>query len=226
MISVITATFNRAQFLRGAVESLRAQSYRDWEHIIVDDGSTDETQEILASLAPASSEPGAERWRTFRTRHQGVDSARNFGLAVARGDLVTFLDSDDEYLPDHLAHLLETLGGRDFALGRYQLVNCSADPNPVVADFYHPGQVVEVAQVESGTGLFFGKRELFMQLGGFRHARLSDTDLFVRMKEARYAWNQATRATYRWYFGRAKDSLSARRLAVDRSGQACDHVFL
>ncbi|MGA2079575.1 MAG: glycosyltransferase family A protein [Holophaga sp.] len=217
MISVITATFNHARFLPGAVASLRAQTCRDWEHIVIDDGSTDETPEVVAGLRPEPGDPDAERWRAFRIGHQGLDAARNFGLAIARGDLVTFLDSDDEYLPDHLALMQETLRGRDFALGRYLLVNCSPDPVPLVADFYHPGQAIEAEQVESGSGLLFGKRMVFLQVGGFRRTRLSDTDLFVRMKAAGYSWSRAPRPTYRWFFGRVPGNMSALELALERA---------
>ena len=217
MISVITATFNHGRFLPGAAASLRAQTCRDWEHIVIDDGSTDETPEVIARLRPDPGDPGAARWRSFRIAHQGLDAARNFGLAIAKGDLVTFLDADDEYLPDHLALMLETLGGRDFALGRFQVVNCSPDPEPMVADFYRPGQAIPVDQVEAGSGLLFGKRMAFLQAGGFRPTRLSDTDLFVRLKDAGYAWSRAPRATYRWFFGRALGHMAARELAAERA---------
>ena len=206
MISVITATYNQAPFLEGAVRSVRGQDHRDWEHIVVDDGSTDDTPRILARLRQA----GNGSLRVIRTANQGQPAALNAGLAEARGGLVAFLDSDDEYAPRHLSLLLEALGTRDFALGRYLLVNCSPDPRPVIADFYHPGREIDLAEVECGTGLLFGRREAFLGVGGFRPVRHSDTDLFNRLKAAGCSWNKATEPSYRYFFGRIADNMAVR----------------
>ena len=217
MISVITATYNHARFLRGAVASLRAQGFRDWEHIIIDDGSTDETPQILAELCQECGSAG--KLRVFRTANQGLPAALNLGLAQARGELIAFLDSDDEYLPDHLSHLVETLGEGDFALGRFDFVNCTADPAPVLADFFNPGQVIRVDQCEYGTGVFFGRKEVFVALAGFRQVRLSDTDFFTRMAAAGYAWSRATQATYRYFFGRVPNNMAVRELQAESCGR-------
>ena len=215
MISVITATYNQAAFLEGAVRSLRGQDFPDWEHIIIDDGSTDDTPKILDRLAGQGGD--AAKLRVFRTANRGQPAALNFALAQARGEQVAFLDSDDEYGPRHLSLLLETLGERDFALGRYILVNCSGDPRPRIADFYHPGREIDLAEVESGTGLLFGKREVFLRVGGFRPVRFSDTDLFNRLKAAGCSWSRAAEPSYRYFFGRMPDNMAARE-----SREACN----
>jgi glycosyltransferase involved in cell wall biosynthesis len=218
MISVITAIYNHAPFIRGAVASLRAQDFQDWEHIIIDDGSTDETPRILAELGQAPG-PDAAKLRLFRTGNQGLPAALNLGLAQARGELIAFLDADDEYLPNHLSHLTETLADRDFALGRFVFVNCSADPAPVVLDFFHPGQVIPVQQIEFGTGVFFGRKEVFTALAGFRQVGLSDTDFFTRMTAAGYAWSRAAEATYRYFFGRVPNNMATREVQAARLGE-------
>jgi len=212
MITVITATYNHAAYLQGAVESVRAQTCRDWEHLIIDDGSTDATPELLARLHLA--EPP---WRLFRRAHQGSIEALNFGLAQARGDWVAFLDADDELLPDHLSLLRDTAGAGELALGRFTLVNCSDDPRPTVPDFYRPGREIPVQQIESCTGVLFGRRELFQRMGGFRPVRSSDTDLFNRMKQAGCTWTRASRPTYRYFFGREKNHMALRELQEERS---------
>lgn len=206
MISVITATYNHAPFIQGALESVHRQQFRDWEHIVVDDGSTDATPGILAGLQAAD----PQRLRVFRTPNRGFAAAMNHGLAQARGEYVAFLDSDDEYLPDHLSTLLETLGSGDFALGRYLLVNCTQDSRPTLADFFNPGREIPVEEAEYGTGLFFGKRQVFLDLDGFRQVPLCDTDLFVRMDRAGYTWHRADHATYRYFFGRVPNNMAAR----------------
>lgn len=101
MISVVMATYNRATTLTRAVNSVLAQSLQDWELIIVDDGSTDESPQILA---------GIDDSRVSIHRHpknRGVHAARNTGLNQIRGDWFTLLDSDDEMTPDALAVMLE-----------------------------------------------------------------------------------------------------------------------
>lgn len=218
MITVITAAFNHAPFLRGAVESVRSQLHQDWEHLIIDDGSTDETPQVLAGLC-RDNRVNQAKLRTFRTGHQGFPAALNAGLAKARGEWVAFLDADDEYLPDHLGLMLETLGGQDLALGGFILINCSEDPRPVVPDFYHPGQEIEVERIESCTGLLFGRKELFLEMGGFRAVRSSDTDLFNRMRQAGHGWNRASRPTYLYFFGRVRNHLAERELQADRTSR-------
>ena len=94
VISVIVTTFERRDFVRRAVASARAQRFRDFELIVVDDGSGDGTREALLSLDPSI--------RYLWQPNRGVAAARNAGLECARGEIVTFLDSDDRWLPEHL----------------------------------------------------------------------------------------------------------------------------
>ncbi len=96
LISVIMPTFNRADFIRQAVESVLSQEYPALELIVVDDGSTDSTAEILRAFKPP-------KVRYLHQENQGPAAARNAGFKEARGGLVAFLDSDDFYLPDKLA---------------------------------------------------------------------------------------------------------------------------
>jgi glycosyltransferase involved in cell wall biosynthesis len=91
LISVIIPTYNRALWVVEAVDSVLAQSFRDLELIVVDDGSTDET---VAKLAPYR-----DRLRYAFQARAGVSAARNRGLDLARGEWVAFLDSDDLWLP-------------------------------------------------------------------------------------------------------------------------------
>jgi glycosyltransferase involved in cell wall biosynthesis len=93
LVSVVIPCFNQAHFLAEAIESVLAQTYPHIETIVVDDGSTDNT------LAVAGREPGVRRLRQLNS---GVASARNLGLAQARGGFLVFLDADDRLLPDAL----------------------------------------------------------------------------------------------------------------------------
>jgi len=93
--SIILPTFNRAEYIGTAIESVLIQRHQDWELIIVDDGSTDDTRDIVDSFVD-------ERISLISSSHNGVSSARNKGILAARGSYICFLDSDDVYFPDHL----------------------------------------------------------------------------------------------------------------------------
>jgi glycosyltransferase involved in cell wall biosynthesis len=110
MISVIISTFSRRAMLGEAVASVQAQSLQEWELLIVDDASTDDTWEWLSSLRD-------ERIRVYRqTVNQERSAARNRGLADARGEFVMFLDDDDRLLPEGLRLLQDALRARPSAI--------------------------------------------------------------------------------------------------------------
>ena len=94
-VSIIIPTCNRCSLLKRALESVYQQTFIDYEVIVIDDGSSDDTNEMLQQYFPTV--------RYFRQSNQGVSSARNRGLSKAQGEWVAFLDSDDEWLPSKLA---------------------------------------------------------------------------------------------------------------------------
>jgi len=94
LVSVIIPTYNRGWIVKEAIESVMAQDYRDFELIVVDDGSTDDTDDILNSYRGDI--------MVFRQENQGVSAARNRGLSEASGRFIAFLDSDDLWLPQKL----------------------------------------------------------------------------------------------------------------------------
>src|SRR5262249_22028635 len=104
-VSVVLPTYNRAHLLEPSVESVRAQTGVDFEIIVVDDGSTDDTLARLARI----DDP---RLRVVTIAHGGVAAARNAGVAAARGDVVAFHDSDDVALPGRLARPAAVLHDR------------------------------------------------------------------------------------------------------------------
>ncbi|WP_341582053.1 glycosyltransferase [Marinobacter metalliresistant] len=102
-VSVVTPTYNRARFLPDAVTSVLSQTFGDFELIIVDDGSDDNTRDVLAPFL------ADRRVRYFHQENQGQSHARNLALKQATGDCIAFLDSDDVWAPDKLEKQLAVL---------------------------------------------------------------------------------------------------------------------
>ena len=100
LVTVVIPCYNQAGYLGEAIASVRAQSYRDFEIVVVDDGSTD------ATAAVAGNYPDV---RLLRQSNAGLSAARNAGLGVGRGEYLVFLDADDRLLPDALRDGIESL---------------------------------------------------------------------------------------------------------------------
>lgn len=103
MISVIIPAYNAARTIRRCIQSVLDQTYTEWEMIIVDDGSKDNTLDICQSYDDS-------RIRVLHKENGGVSSARNHGLKFAQGDYIAFIDSDDFIEADYLEHLSQGLG--------------------------------------------------------------------------------------------------------------------
>lgn len=106
VVSVITPTFNRAAFLPQAIESVLGQTFADLELLIIDDGSTDNTRQLVEGYAQD------KRIRYFYQENQGQSIARNRGLQEARGEFVCFLDSDNAWMPDKLEKSVSVMQGQ------------------------------------------------------------------------------------------------------------------
>jgi glycosyltransferase involved in cell wall biosynthesis len=108
-ISVVIPAFNAASFIRRTIDSVLAQTFTDFELIVVDDGSTDDTGRVVQSYGAAGANPPAPVVRYLRQANAGDGPARNAGIAAARGEWIAFLDHDDEWLPDKLARQMALL---------------------------------------------------------------------------------------------------------------------
>jgi glycosyltransferase involved in cell wall biosynthesis len=122
-VSVIIPTFNRANLIDGAVESVLSQTASDVEVIVVDDGSTDGTHEKLA--------PFGDRIGIIRQKNTGVSSARNAGIRAARGQWIAFLDSDDRWRPGKLERQLDCLQKVEAGVC---FTRCIADDGELIRD--------------------------------------------------------------------------------------------
>ena len=106
LVSVIIPIYNRAHLIGAAVDSALAQTYQELEVIVVDDGSTDGLQTMLAAI----SDPRVHV--VVHPRNRGAAAARNSGIAAARGEFLAFLDSDDTWRTDKLAHQMAAMRGQ------------------------------------------------------------------------------------------------------------------
>ncbi len=181
--SVIIPTYNRAKLLREALDSVLAQTCADFEIIVVDDGSTDETAERVAVLA--------EKVRYYRQENQGPGAARNLGLKNARGRYVAFLDSDDLWFPWTLQTYRDVLtaepgvawvAGVPFeekVSGRLE----KAPHGPLKHQVFQDYLATAGKPLWIGTCAVAIRREILQAAGGYAdaHVNAEDSDLWLRL---------------------------------------------
>lgn len=185
-VSIILPTYNRLPLLRRAIASVIAQTLRDWELIVVDDGSTDETRDYLEAV-------GDTRVRPIWLEHHGdLTSARSAGVRRARGEWVAFLDSDDLWLPEKLALQLQRLAMHPacrWSYTGYSFVDTDDKPLPERWDLLHrpvSGHVLEHilrSGITPAIPTILVQRALVEEVGGFDEAIpiRSDLDLTLRL---------------------------------------------
>ncbi|MCS7176040.1 MAG: glycosyltransferase [Candidatus Kapabacteria bacterium] len=199
--SVILCTRNRAHLLLRALRSLLRQQWQHWEALIIDDGGTDVTPFLVALLAQED-----PRFRFYRTAHRGPGAARHYGILRARGEFITFLDSDDEYHPAHLSLRAEYLQQHpqvDFLLGGVEVIG-----PPFVPDRNDPRRWIHISECAVG-GTFVVRRTLALEIG-YPQLRFADDAAFYQKACAAGARiDRVNFPTYR-YYRTTPDSLCTR----------------
>jgi glycosyltransferase involved in cell wall biosynthesis len=183
-VSIILPTYNRAPLLPRAVTSALSQTYADFELIIVDDGSSDDTPTVVAGFTD-------RRIVYLPRRHEGAAAAENAGLAIARGRFIGFLDDDDEWLPGKLAAQVAAFAEEPPETGvvytgrwRLQGGRRSYGPSPRILrknGAIHREIVRRTTHVSLVCALV--RRECFDEVGGFDESlpTSNDYDLWIRM---------------------------------------------
>src|SRR5260370_32555542 len=120
VVSVIIPTYNSAAYLGEAIHNVLAQTFQDFEVIVVDDASTDNTKEVVGLIG--------KRIRYIRQDRAGPSTARNHGILESSGDLIAFLDADDVWLPTKLAKQVDSLKQHPEAVLVYTDYNRSSEP--------------------------------------------------------------------------------------------------
>ncbi|MCX7908730.1 MAG: glycosyltransferase family 2 protein [Ignavibacteria bacterium] len=156
--SIVIATYNRFELLQRAISSLINQKEKDWESIIVDDGSKDDTYAYSISLCRKDN-----RFKYVYIQNQGPAFAREVGINISRGKYITFLDSDDEYEEEHLSlrkRILIENPFIDFLYGGFKVIG-----SKFVPDIHNPQKLISLDECVVG-GTFFIRRTIIPKLGG------------------------------------------------------------
>lgn len=189
--SIIIPTYNYAHFLPRAIDSCLGQSGDDWEIIVVDDGSTDDT----AAVAARYSVQPAVRLRYLSQSNQGAAAARNHGARVAAGQYLLFLDADDALLPDALAQFRECLArlpAVEFVFGGFVMADAAATsrqntPRPLSADSHRNFvQFLRKRLGDIATGAALFHRRIFTELSFPEQLRNNEDLVLMAQVLARY----------------------------------------
>ncbi|MBD2117994.1 MULTISPECIES: glycosyltransferase family 2 protein [Microcystis] len=175
-ISIIVCTYNRAHYLNKGIDSVLNQTFTNWELVIVDDGSSDQTFAVV--------NPYLEKYNNIRyLKHKNKKQcyAKNAGIQASFGKYLTFLDSDDAYKPNHLESRLQYMKAHpeiDLIEGGF-----FSEDNILVADYYQSDKLINLKKCVLRP-TFFGKRKVFFELQGFKHMIYGeDTDLWARAEK-------------------------------------------
>jgi glycosyltransferase involved in cell wall biosynthesis len=237
-------TYNRAGTLDRAIRSVLDQTFRDFELVITDDGSTDESRRILERYC------GLTNVRVVSSTHRGCSAARNLGVTASTAPLVAFQDSDDEWLPNKLEEAVTALSSAGSGVGVFYSNMIRVHEDGTFSDWRSPDMCRGVLISEStldyqamGIGIQSAviKRTCFAQAGLFDEAlqRFIDLDLFIRLSE-RFDFHHHGKALVKFYAGggisrdtqalvRARRYLIAKyrkRLRVERHHLAHQYLFL
>jgi glycosyltransferase involved in cell wall biosynthesis len=187
--SVVITVYNREGLISRALESLIYQTEKDWEAIIIDDGSTDRTYGKVFPYIKIY-----PQIRYFRQRHNGCAPSKNKGIQEAAGKFITFLDSDDEYTPGHLA-------SRKVILLQYPSVKFLYGGAKVLGNKYVPDRnnimrKINLKRCVIG-GTFFIEINTAREINGFNTDIFgADADLFDRIRESGIKMYKTLEATY------------------------------
>ncbi|MBN9426963.1 MAG: glycosyltransferase [Burkholderiales bacterium] len=182
-ISVVLPSYNHARYITEAIDSVLAQTWPDVELIVIDDGSEDDSRVLIEQLLAAATRP----MRAVFQRNHGAHEAINLGLALARGDYVAILNSDDGYEPERFARMMPALAPDNVSLAFSECLLIDDDGRPVPARHPYarelrraidrlgpaPDRHTLIAallqvNVSISTGNFLFRRSLLHELGGFR----------------------------------------------------------
>ncbi len=205
LVTVILPVFNRRHLVHRALTSVKKQTIDNWELLIVDDGSWDGVE--LDILPMVAHHPNI---RYMKHANRRLAASRNIGIHAALGTFLTFLDSDDEYKPDHLEKRVTFMNEHpeiDIIHGGAELVG--PEESFYVQDAFDPDKKIHLLDCCIGA-TFFGKKEVFIASGGFKLLPYSaESELLPRLEKL-FNVSKVEFPTYRYYTG-LEDSICTQR---------------
>lgn len=175
LISIVLTVYNRKDLIFRAIESIENQTYKNFEVIIVDDGSTDEIERMLIAFIK-----NKNNYKYLRHSNRRSAYSLNSGILVSSGKFITFLDSDDEYKPDHLEMRIEFFNSNkdiDLICSTATLVGDEKDF--FVPDVNDVNKSIHINDCIIGATLF-GKNDVFKKLEGFKDMYSYDSEFYQR----------------------------------------------
>ncbi len=199
-VSVVTPIYNRAKFIGKAIESVQRQTLTDWEYVIVDNGSTDNTREVVREYAAKD-----QRVKLVEYNRNVIAESLNVGVNHARGKYIAQLDSDDEYLPHTLAKMTEALDAHPtwgLAISYYELMDEQGNSLPEFGIVKHERYNRNNILRRDGAGaLRCWHRSVMLEFGGFDTVHLGhygeDYDLVLKCGE-KYEVGRVHEVCYRY----------------------------
>lgn len=185
LVSIIIPTYNRAQFIAAAIHSIIHQTYTNFEILVIDDGSGDNTKNIVQSFNDV-------RIFYFFQQHNGRSSARNLGILIAKGKYITFLDSDDLYLPEKIEKQVEYLESNLQYSMIYSSAQCIDEQGSQLNYTY---QAIDSGWIYEKIAYFLPvtiilptvmvRKEIFQEIGAFdeKMDRFEDVDMWRRISK-------------------------------------------
>ncbi|MEA5512660.1 glycosyltransferase family A protein [Nodularia sp. UHCC 0506] len=168
MVTVIIPAYNAAEFLPATITSVQQQTFSDWELLIINDGSTDDTVAVIRQYQETD-----HRIHLIEQINQGVSTARNLGIAKSKGEIIAFLDADDQWLPDKLQQHLQQFQSHPqlgVSFAQVEILNQTGEPTGQVSSSRLINLKPEHLLSENPTTTtsnWVVCKEVFAQVGGF-----------------------------------------------------------
>lgn len=191
LVSIILPTYNRENYLNRSIDSVLNLTYKNWELLIIDDGSNDETLSLVKNYLNQFS-----NIRYFFHENRGAAYSMNIGMQNSRGKLITFLGSDDEYLANHLGKRIEYFEENmdvDLLHSPAKIIG-----DEFVKDKYDLTKKIHLDDCILG-GTLCGRAEVFQKLNGFKEVNYSPESDFVERAEKIYKVEKFNLKTYIYY---------------------------